>query len=133
MSQRLKLKLQVMCNDAIAMGPGKADLLDQIEVTGSIASAAREMGMSYRRAWQLVDVMNRCWAARLVETTPGRAAGGARLTQTGREVLAAYRKLQVELGASASGPGWDHLARMVRNAPLPSHHGTTGQATRETA
>ena len=46
MSQRLKLKLQVMCDDAIAMGPGKADLLDQIVATGSIASAAREMGMS---------------------------------------------------------------------------------------
>lgn len=124
MSQRLKLKVQVLCEDAIAMGPGKADLLDQIAKTGSIASAAREMGMSYRRAWQLVDVMNRCWATRLVDTIPGRAAGGAQVTEAGKRVLAAYRKLACELDRHASGAGWDDLADLVRQAPLPAQSPT---------
>lgn len=71
----LKLKLQILCGDAIAMGPGKADLLEAIAAEGSISGAGRKLGMSYRRAWQLVDLMNRCWSAPLVETSPeiGRA------------------------------------------------------------
>jgi len=57
----LKLKLQLLHNGEIAMGPGKAELLDAIEATGSISAAARAMGMSYRRAWLLVDTMNRAF------------------------------------------------------------------------
>ena len=64
----LKVKIQLMCGDAVALGPGKADLLDAISVAGSISGAARAMGMSYRRGWQLVDLMNRCWREPLVET-----------------------------------------------------------------
>ena len=56
---RLKLKLQLYCGDEIAMGPGKAALLQAIGRTGSISAAGRELGMSYRRAWLLVDTMNR--------------------------------------------------------------------------
>ena len=76
-SPALKIKLQLMCGDEIAMGPGKADLLDAIARHGSISAAARALGMSYRRAWLLVDTMNRCWDSPLVETAPGaqRAAG----------------------------------------------------------
>lgn len=59
--QRLKLKIQLYCDNEIAMGPGKADLLDAIAREGSISAAARAMDMSYRRAWLLVDTMNRCW------------------------------------------------------------------------
>jgi molybdate transport system regulatory protein len=59
---RLKISVRVMCGDEIAMGPGKADLLEAIDATGSISAAGRKMDMSYRRAWLLVDAMNRCWA-----------------------------------------------------------------------
>jgi molybdate transport system regulatory protein len=114
----IKLKLQVLCDDAIAMGPGKADLLDTIAQVGSIAGAARAMGMSYRRAWQLVDVMNRCWTGPLVDTVPGRATGGAQLTPLGVTVLARFRALQAALDGTAGQAGWDDLAALLREHPL---------------
>ncbi|KUR72876.1 ModE family transcriptional regulator [Novosphingobium fuchskuhlense] len=117
----LKLKLQILCGDAIAMGPGKADLLDAIAAEGSISGAGRRLGMSYRRAWQLVDLMNRCWSAPLVETSPGSArGGGARLTAEGIAVLAAYRALQDVLEARAAGPELAALEARLRSRPLRS-------------
>ena len=66
------------------MGPGRADLLELIQATGSIAAAGREMGMSYKRAWALVEAMNRQFRAPVVEAAKGGAGGGgARLTETG--------------------------------------------------
>lgn len=116
----LKLKLQVMCGECIAMGPGKADLLDAIATVGSIAGAGRAMGVSYRRAWQLVDVMNRCWGTPLVETLPGNArGGGARLTPLGQSVLDWYRTLQAALPHQIEhSPAWQGLVAHVREAPL---------------
>ena len=114
---KVKLKLQVMCDDVIAIGPGKAELLDQIDATGSIAGAARQMGMSYRRAWQLVDAMNRCWHGRIVETIPGRSSGGAHLTELGVGILAKYRKLQANLDSYAAQNGCDDLIALLRNQP----------------
>ena len=91
----LKLKIQILCGDEIAMGPGKADLLDAIALHGSISAAGRALGMSYRRSWLLVDTMNRCWNDRLVETVAGGGRDrGARVTEAGRAVLAAYRALE---------------------------------------
>jgi molybdate transport system regulatory protein len=115
----IKLKLQVLCDDAIAIGPGKAELLERIGQTGSISGAARQMGMSYRRAWQLVDVMNRCWNGRLVDTIPGRASGGASLTQLGTTILTKYRALQDSLEACAAENGWHDLEDLIRDKPLP--------------
>ena len=60
-SSYLKITIQLYCGEEIAMGPGKADLLDTIMREGSISAAGRAMGMSYRRTWLLVDTMNRCW------------------------------------------------------------------------
>jgi len=116
----IRLKLQILCDQAIAMGPGKADLLDTIARVGSIAGAARAMGMSYRRAWQLVDVMNRCWTAPLVDTVPGRAQGGAQLTALGIDVLARFRALQAALDGAAGQAGGDDLAALLRDHPLPA-------------
>jgi molybdate transport system regulatory protein len=91
----LKFKLQLMCGDQIALGPGKADLLEAIDREGSISGAGRALGMSYRRAWLLVDEMNRCFADKLVETlTGGGRDRGARVTATGHIVLTAYRELE---------------------------------------
>src|SRR3546814_15747755 len=75
----LKIKLQLFCGDEIAMGPGKADLLEAISAQGSISAAGRALGMSYRRTWLFVDVMNRCFRAPLVEI--GRASCRARVCQ----------------------------------------------------
>jgi molybdate transport system regulatory protein len=77
------------------LGPGKADLLQGIAETGSIAAAGRRMGMSYKRAWGLVEVLNGMFAEPLVSASRGGAAhGGAGLTVSGQEVLALYRKMQ---------------------------------------
>jgi molybdate transport system regulatory protein len=115
----MKIKVQLMCGDAIAMGPGKADLLDAIAAEGSISGAGRRMGMSYRRAWLLVDSMNRCWQAPLVETSPGSArGGGARLTAEGAAVLAQYRALQAGLEARAEGVELAMLTARLHARPL---------------
>jgi len=78
-----------------AIGPGKADLLDAIAKTGSIAAAARRLRMSYRRAWTLVKALNAAFRAPLVEAAKGgERGGGARLTPTGAEVLQRYRRME---------------------------------------
>ncbi|HQS95670.1 MAG: ModE family transcriptional regulator [Novosphingobium sp. 16-62-11] len=119
--QRLKLKIQLYCGDEIAMGPGKADLLDAIIHAGSISAAARQMDMSYRRAWLLVDTMNRCWREPLVETTPGSAkGGGAKVTAFGQEVLMHYRNLQAKLQGTSDGPDYSALAKAMLAEPKVS-------------
>jgi molybdate transport system regulatory protein len=96
-----KPRLRILLGAAIAIGPGKADLLDAIDRCGSISAAARELGMSYRRAWQLGDVMNRSFRERLVEAgTGGKRGGGAVLTPFGREVLARYRAMEEKAAKS---------------------------------
>ncbi len=89
--------MRVLLGAAIAIGPGKADLLDAIAASGSISAAAKRMGMSYRRAWLLVDTMNGCFRAPLVASTRGgMGGGGARLTPLGGEVLARYRGMEAK-------------------------------------
>lgn len=88
---RFRLVLDAHC----ALGPGKIDLLEAIEATGSITAAARAMRMSYKRAWQLIDDLNHCFATPLVSASKGgEHGGGAQLTQMGRSVLAAYRAIE---------------------------------------
>ena len=89
-----------MRRGAIALGPGKADLLDAIAASGSITRAARALGMSYRRAWVLVATMNGCFARPLVKTTARRSAGAA-LTPDGRRALALYRSIETRSLAAA--------------------------------
>ncbi|MEO6388370.1 MAG: LysR family transcriptional regulator [Croceibacterium sp.] len=118
---RLKLKLQLYCGDEIAMGPGKADLLDAIARAGSISAAARELGMSYRRAWLLVDTMNRCFAVPLVDTQPGGGkSAGARLSVAGEAALSAYRALSSHVEDGVSGADFALLESAIRDAPLTS-------------
>lgn len=117
----LKLKVQLFCGEEIAMGPGKADLLDAIRAQGSISGAGRAMGMSYRRAWLLVDAMNRCWKRPLVETSPGSArSGGARVTPFGEDVLTHYRALQARTDAAAGCPDFAALRSAILPAPRSS-------------
>lgn len=94
-------RLRILLGDAIAIGPGKAQLLEQIEATGSISAAARAMGMSYRRAWLLVDTMNQCFREPLVETAAGgKGGGGARVSPLGHEVLARYNAMERQAAAA---------------------------------
>lgn len=103
------------------MGPGKADLLDAIREHGSISAAGRAMNMSYRRAWLLVDAMNRCWQAPLVHTSPGRAEGcGARLTDLGEQVLSRYRSLLQVLEDAAEDEDYAVLAQFLLPEPRVS-------------
>lgn len=118
----LKLKAQLLCGDELALGPGKADLLEAIQAEGSISGAGRKLGMSYRRTWLLVDTMNRCWSEPLVETTPGGGEQrGARVSAAGLEVLAAYRALEAALSAAAAGP-LKVLETRLLDAPRASQH-----------
>ncbi len=88
-------KFRILFGDEIAMGPGKADLLEAIRGSGSISQAARQLGMSYKRAWNLADTMNRCFREPLIDTaTGGGGGGGARLTPFGERVLAHFRSME---------------------------------------
>lgn len=98
-----KPRLRILFGAAVAIGPGKADLLEAIERRGSISAAARELGMSYRRAWLLVDVMNRSFREKLIEAdTGGARGGGARLTPFGRDVLSRYRAMETKAAESVA-------------------------------
>ena len=89
------VRIGIPRGNSYAMGPGKADLLEAIHATGSISAAGRSLGMSYRRAWLLVDEMNHAFSMPLVEAHLGGAGGGgARVTDLGHEALRRYRELQ---------------------------------------
>ncbi|MBB4642406.1 winged helix-turn-helix domain-containing protein [Rhizorhapis suberifaciens] len=114
----LKIKLQLLCGDEIAMGPGKADLLDAIGQQGSISAAGRALGMSYRRAWLLVDVMNRCWQEPLVETSAGGShGGGTRLTDFGKLILSRYRQLEEICSGATAGKALAELQQSLLPNP----------------
>jgi len=96
--------LRILLGGVIAMGPGKAALLEAVRDCGSISQAARTLDMSYRRAWLLVDAMNRSFRAPLVEAnTGGEGGGGARVTGFGLEVLADYRAMEAKAARSVAG------------------------------
>ena len=110
----LRPKIRILIGAVVAIGPGKADLLDAIGRTGSISAAAREMGMSYRRAWMLVDVLNASFAKPLVSTaTGGQRGGGAQLTGFGAGVLRRYRAIEAKAAASIKRD-LDQLARFLK-------------------
>jgi molybdate transport system regulatory protein len=88
-------RLRILMGAAVALGPGKADLLDAVDQAGSISAAARAMGMSYRRAWILIEAVNRDFKEPLVETSAGGSGGGgARVTAAGHEALRRYRAME---------------------------------------
>ncbi len=97
-SNKIKPRLRFKIGSVILLGPGKTDLLQNIDDSGSISAAARAMGMSYKRAWQLVDEMNRHLDSPVVAASFGGShGGGAHLTLFGKEVLACYRRMQETL------------------------------------
>ena len=92
---RATVRLRIVFPEERKIGPGKVDLLETIARTGSISSAARELGMSYRRAWLLMDEFGRLFKRPILTTAAGGAhGGGAELTDFGRAVIAAYRRIE---------------------------------------
>lgn len=93
--------LRIVLSDTAYVGPGRADLLEGIAQSGSIAAAGKAMGMSYKRAWSLVQALNEGFGQPLVETARGGAGqGGAHLTPLGADVLARYRAMQAATEAA---------------------------------
>ena len=96
-SQPATIRIRIGVGENIAIGQGKADILEAIARTGSISAAARELEMSYRKAWMLVDEMNQCFRSPVVVAAKGGPqGGGATVTPLGLEALARFRKIQAE-------------------------------------
>jgi molybdate transport system regulatory protein len=112
----VQFRLRIVKGEDIAVGPGKVDLLEAIGATGSISAAAKALGMSYRRAWLLVDTMNRCFAEPVVATEAGGAhGGGTRLTAAGAEVVRCYRNAESK-AAKASAADIAALCALLRRS-----------------
>lgn len=104
-------KVRILLGEATTIGPGKIALLEAIDHHGSISAAARRLGMSYRRAWQLVNTMNLDFTTPLVEVAKGGAGGGgAHLTVLGREVISRYQTMAEMAHASIES----HLSAFIR-------------------
>lgn len=108
-------RIRLLIGDTVALGPGKARLLEAIGATGSIAAAARSMGMSYGRAWQLVQAMNGDFRRPLVERAAGgRGGGGAVLTDLGHEALDRYRAMEAQADAAVAD-AVEEFASLLKN------------------
>lgn len=95
--KHLGARLRLVLGPHIAIGPGKVDLLEQVKESGSIAEAGRTLGMSYKRAWQLISTMNDAFKTPVVVTSRGGASkGGAILTAFGEDLLKRYRRVQMQ-------------------------------------
>jgi molybdate transport system regulatory protein len=94
-NEKVGAKIQIVVEPGVRIGPGKADVLQGIKDTGSISAAGRRIGMSYKRAWYLVEAMNAHFGRPLVEASKGgKSGGGAKLTSLGEEVLSAFREME---------------------------------------
>jgi molybdate transport system regulatory protein len=110
---RLSPRLRVHRGGEIALGPGKVALLEAIAAHGTLADGARSLGMSYMRAWKLVQTMNACFRKPLVVTARGGTQKGqAALTAEGREALRLYREMEEE-SLRAAAPAWEALRALL--------------------
>lgn len=117
----LRPRIRLVFGDGLVLGPGRADLLEGIRDTGSIAAAGRRMGMSYKRAWQLAEALNTAFTGPTIQAAKGGVAGGgARLTALGEEMLAAYRAVEAATVAHAREP-------LGRIAAAMAEHGVSDE------
>src|SRR5258708_39702454 len=108
-----RLRVSIVFESGARIGPGKAKLLESIRDTGSISAAAREMGISYKRAWLLLDSMNQAFTGPVVTAAPGGAGGGAAtLTPFGAEALERHPRINGRPAATAA----DDIAKRARRA-----------------
>ncbi|MBL0919285.1 MAG: LysR family transcriptional regulator [Hydrogenophaga sp.] len=108
-------RLRVTLDDVIAIGPGKVTLLEAVQQTGSITAAAKSIGMSYRRAWLLLDELNGSLRSPAIESAKGGAAGGTTtLTEVGQEVVSLYRHIE-QTAASACATDLRRLLGLLKD------------------
>lgn len=108
-----RFRVRITAGDVIAIGPGKIDLLEAIGETGSITAAAKHLGMSYRRAWLLLNELNRALRRPAVDSAKGGLhGGGSEITEAGRELLALYRRIE-DTAALACAADLARLVAMV--------------------
>ena len=118
---RTRLTLRVDFGPNRAIGPGKIRLLEAVDKGGSISEAGRALGMSYRRAWLLIDDVNRCFRDPVVTTQPGgKSGGGAKLTPFGRKVVASYRAIESDATSAAEARLKELEASLRGKRPHPS-------------
>ena len=111
------LRPHISLGEAITFGPGKIELLRKVGEGHSISSAARALGLSYKRAWTLIDTLNRGFGRPVVQTASGgRGGGGARLTPLGEELVARYLALETKAGSALE-------AELAALADLAAHAG----------
>jgi molybdate transport system regulatory protein len=112
----IKVKIRIPFGDIIAFGPGKADLLEAIDSAGSISAAAKSMKMSYKRAWDLVDVINHSFKQPLISTsTGGKHGGGAMVTEFGFSILKLYREMEQQANDSIHESSQKMLRQLKSN------------------
>jgi molybdate transport system regulatory protein len=119
---RLAFKLWLTDEEGKAFGPGPAQLLSQVEETGSLRQAAAQLGMSYNKAWWNIKTMERRLGYSLLErTVGGNSGGGSRLTEPGRELLNRYRALEAEAAEMLRELAQKHFQGQVTGplAPKP--------------
>lgn len=106
-----------MAGDSIALGPGKIDLLEAIQQKGSISQAAKEIKLSYKRAWDMVDTMNHCFKEPLViSSTGGKGGGGAHLTPLGNQMILLYREMEATAETSTQSE-WKTIQGFLKQPP----------------
>ena len=111
---KVQPRFRIICGANVAIGPGKAELLEHVGASGSITGAAKRMGMSYMRAWLLVKTMEKCFKRPLVTLARGGVRhGGAQLTANGRRVVMLYRKMEEE-SLKASAASRRRILRLLR-------------------
>jgi molybdate transport system regulatory protein len=114
------LSIRIDLASGLRIGPGKVALLEAIQATGSISAAARSLGMSYRRAWLLVEDLNNGLLEPVVTTeSGGRHGGGASLTAVGERVIALYREIESQASSSASSQ-FHALGILARREYVPA-------------
>ncbi|WP_408515873.1 winged helix-turn-helix domain-containing protein [Paraburkholderia rhynchosiae] len=107
--------MRIRSGDAVALGPGKVDLLEAVREYGSISAAARSLGMSYRRAWLLIDELNRSLKSPATQSEQGgQAGGGCTLTPAGETIIRLYREVEAEARRSCAKQITE-LTRLIRS------------------
>jgi molybdate transport system regulatory protein len=115
---RLSIRIDLASGERI--GPGKIALLEAIRSTGSISAGARALGMSYRRAWLLVEEINNALREPAVTAeTGGRSGGGAALTPVGERVIGLYRAIETH-ARTATGGEFRAMGKLVRPEKMPA-------------
>ena len=126
---RLRFGMRISVGNDDVIGPGKIALLEAIRTHGSISTAAKNLGMSYRRAWLLLDELNHCLKHPAVQSVKGgQSGGGSGLTPVGEELIRHYRSVETIAPASCA-KSIQALLRLVRSDSPASPATSPGQAT----